>query len=71
MCLTVPMKIISIDGTSAVVEVSGVRKSARLDVLPKAAIGDYVLIHAGLAIEIVNEAKAKETLEMFEQMMGK
>lgn len=69
MCLAVPMKIISIDGTEAVVEAAGVRKSARLDLLPEASIGDYVLLHAGLAISRVDEYEAKETLAMFEQFI--
>lgn len=69
MCLAIPMKIVSIEGLTAVVEASGVRKSARMDLLLDAVVGDYVLIHAGLAISKVDESEAKETLGMFEQFI--
>ena len=50
MCLAIPMKIIHIEGTIATAEVDGVTRLARLDLIPEAGIGDFVLIHAGLAI---------------------
>jgi len=64
------MKITSVDGANATVEAAGVRKQARLDLLPQAVVGDYVLVHAGVAISKVDEAEAKETLEMFERLMN-
>ncbi len=68
MCLAVPMKILSLDGMTATVEVSGIKKSVRIDLLPQATVGNYVLVHAGLAISIVDESEAKETLELLEQL---
>ena len=48
------MRIVEIDGFMAVAEVDGVRREARLDLLPEVAVGDYVLVHAGLAIAAVD-----------------
>jgi hydrogenase expression/formation protein HypC len=68
MCLAIPMKIIEIDGVTAVTEVDGVKRQARLDLLPEAAVGDYVLVHAGLAIATVDAASAQETLELLRKL---
>lgn len=68
MCLAIPMKIVEIDGVTAITEVDGVKRQARLDLLPEAAVGDYVLVHAGLAIATVDEAAARETLELLRKL---
>jgi hydrogenase expression/formation protein HypC len=68
MCLAVPMRIVEIDGFKAVAEVDGVRREARLDLLPEAAVGDYVLVHAGLAIATVDPEAAEETLTVLRQL---
>ncbi len=68
MCLAIPMKIIEIDGVTAVTEVDGVKRQARLDLLPEASVGDYVLVHAGLAIATVDMAAAQETLELLRKL---
>jgi hydrogenase expression/formation protein HypC len=68
MCLAIPMKIIEIDGFAAVAEVDGVTRKVRLDLLPEAALGDYVLIHAGLAIARVDAAEAEITLELLRSL---
>ena len=62
MCLGIPMKIVSIAGDDGVVESGGLRRSAKFSFLKHARIGDYVLVHAGFAIERVKEAEAKKTL---------
>lgn len=67
MCLAVPMRIVSINGVEAEVELEGVRRRARLDVLPEARVGDYVLIHAGMAIARVDEAEARQTLDLLRE----
>jgi hydrogenase expression/formation protein HypC len=48
--------------------VDGVKRQARLDLLPEAAVGDYVLVHAGLAIATVDEVAAQETLELLRKL---
>ncbi|MCX8053812.1 MAG: HypC/HybG/HupF family hydrogenase formation chaperone [Armatimonadetes bacterium] len=70
MCLAVPMRIASIDGPVAEVEVEGVRRRARLDLLPNAKVGDYVLIHAGMAIAVVDEDEARQTLSLIKEFVG-
>jgi len=68
MCLAIPMRIVEIDGFKAVTEVDGIRREARLELLPEAAVGDYVLVHAGLAIATVDAEAAEETLEVLRQL---
>lgn len=62
MCVAVPMKIVERTGDDAVAEQDGVRRRIRVDFLPDVAVGAYVLVHAGIAIEVVDEAQAEETL---------
>jgi len=68
MCLGIPMLIVENSGNDAVAESAGVRKSIRLDLLDTAAVGDYVLIHAGYAIEKLDTEDALETLELLRQV---
>jgi len=69
MCLGVPMKIISIDGTNAVAEIDGVQREASLMLLgEELTIGDYVIVHAGFAISKLDEDEALETLEMMREI---
>jgi len=68
MCLGIPMLIVETTGNDAVAEAGGVRKSIRLDLLDGAAIGDYVLIHAGYAIEKLDTEEALETLDLLRQV---
>jgi hydrogenase expression/formation protein HypC len=64
MCLAIPMRLIEIDGAAGVAEVDGVTRQVRLDLLPEVALGDYILIHAGLAIARVDPDQAQETLSL-------
>lgn len=59
MCLAFPAKIISIKDSLATVEKSGVKRDASLMLLPDAKVGDFVLIHAGFAMQIVDEQEVK------------
>jgi hydrogenase expression/formation protein HypC len=68
MCLAVPMKIINKAGHSATVEAGGVSREVNLRLLEDAKVGDYVLVHAGFAIETVDEHEALETLKLMEQI---
>ncbi len=72
MCLAVPSKIISIDEPSrlATVSVMGVERTCSLRLTPDAQVGDYVLVHAGFAIQRVEEQDAQETLRLLEEMPG-
>lgn len=69
MCLAVPMQILEIkDNGMARVTAMGAERDAALDLTPQAAVGDYVLVHAGFAIEIVDQQYAEETLELIQTM---
>ena len=69
MCLAIPMRLIEIDGVTAVAEVDGVTRAVRLDLLPEAVLGDYVLIHAGLAISRLDAENAEETLTLIRSLV--
>jgi hydrogenase expression/formation protein HypC len=69
MCLAVPTKIISVSGTEAEVEIGGVGRRVSIALTPEAKAGDYVLLHTGYAISIVDPIEAEETLKLFEQLM--
>jgi hydrogenase expression/formation protein HypC len=68
MCLAVPVKVVSIEGNEAEVEIGGVRRRVSIVLTPEARVGDYVLLHTGYAINVVNEAEAQETLKILEEM---
>ena len=68
MCLAVPMKIVELNGTDAVVERDGVRRMAKVNFLRDPKPGEYVMIHAGFAIERVNEKQAEEDLALFREL---
>ncbi|MHB0936848.1 MAG: HypC/HybG/HupF family hydrogenase formation chaperone [Armatimonadota bacterium] len=64
------MQIVEINGAEAVAEQEGVRRQVRVDFIPDVALGEYVLVHAGIAIERVNEEEAQETLRMLRELYG-
>jgi len=73
MCLAVPGKIVSIEGTdpllrSGKVDFAGVVKQINLAYVPEARIGDYVLVHVGFAITTVDEQEAQQVFEYLRQM---
>jgi len=68
MCLAIPTLIKSIDGQMAEVEIGGVRRQISLALTPEAQIGDYVIVHTGFAISVLDEQEAQETLALFAEM---
>jgi hydrogenase expression/formation protein HypC len=68
MCLAVPVKIVSIDGDEAETEIAGVRRRVSIALTPEAKLGDYVLLHTGYAIGVIDEAEAEETLKLLEEI---
>ncbi|MBN2071565.1 MAG: HypC/HybG/HupF family hydrogenase formation chaperone [Candidatus Krumholzibacteriota bacterium] len=68
MCLAIPMMVKEIDGDTAVVEAGGIRKNVRLDLVEGVNLGDYVMIHTGYAIEILDSKEAEETLELIKKV---
>ncbi len=73
MCLAVPGKILTIEGDdpllrSGEVDFGGIAKRISLSCVPEAQIGDYVLVHAGFALNVVDEKEAEEVFETLRQM---
>lgn len=62
MCLAVPLQIEEIDGLDAIGARDGIRRHIRLDFIPDPTVGEYVIVHAGFAIERLSEEQAKESL---------
>jgi len=68
MCLGVPAKILTRTGDMAKVTVGGVEYTASLQLLPESEVGDFVIIHAGFAIEKIDPLEAAETLKLFQEI---
>jgi hydrogenase expression/formation protein HypC len=67
MCLAIPGKVISVEDSGltrvAKVQFGGITRTASLDFVPEAGVGDYVLVHVGFAISKIDEEEARKTLE--------
>jgi len=70
MCLAVPMKVIEIEGPVARVEEAGVQREVRADLVEGLKVGDYVIVHAGIAIDRLDPEEAEETLRLFAEIFG-
>ena len=68
MCLAIPALIKSIKGKEAIVEIGGIGRQASLWLTPQAKVGDYVLLHTGYAINIIDQEEAEETLKLFAEI---
>lgn len=69
MCLAIPAQVRTINENNlAVVDILGVTREVALDLTPSAQVGDFVLVHAGFAIEVVSEEDAQETLDLIKQI---
>ena len=68
MCLGVPMKVCSVSGDTALVELMSVRREVDVRFLEDVKPGDYVIVHAGFAINTVDEQEALKTLELVREM---
>jgi hydrogenase expression/formation protein HypC len=62
------MRIIEIEGFTGVADVDGVSRKVRLDLLPEVNLGDYILVHAGLAIARLDAGEAEETLSLLRKL---
>jgi hydrogenase expression/formation protein HypC len=68
MCLAVPLKLISVDGIDAVGEVGGIQREVSIMMTPDVKVGDYVIVHAGFAIQVLDQKEAEENLELLRQI---
>jgi len=67
MCLAIPSKIVKIDNGMGTIDVDGVRRIASLLLVEDAAVGDYVIVHAGFALHKINEVDAMESLRILKE----
>ena len=68
MCLAIPAKITQLNSDNlADVDILGVKRTISVDLTPQAKVDDYVLVHAGFAIEVVDEEYAQETIDLIKQ----
>jgi hydrogenase expression/formation protein HypC len=72
MCVGVPMKIVEIDYPMAVAEAKGVRRNISIMLLPEGEVkvGDYVMVHVGNAIDVINEKEAEEIWKALDEVMA-
>ena len=68
MCVAIPARITELEGDRAVVDAMGNRFKAKTTLLPKAKLGDLVLVHAGFAISMVDEEEAKKTWQLISEI---
>ena len=68
MCLGLPAKVLSIDGNNSNVEMMGVTSTISIELLENVKIGDFVLVHAGCAIQILDQEEALKTIEIFQEI---
>jgi hydrogenase expression/formation protein HypC len=62
------MRITSVDGTLATIAIEGLEQQCSLALLPDAGVGDYVLVHAGFAISVIDETEARETFDLLREI---
>ena len=68
MCLAIPLMITEINGKEAIGERGGIKRKIRLDFIPDAKIGEYVIVHAGFAIERMNPEQAEANIKAAEEV---
>jgi len=68
MCVAVPAKIITVSDNIALIESAGVSKKIDISLVPEVKAGDYVIVHAGFAIQVVDTEEAQKILELFETL---
>lgn len=68
MCLAIPGRVVSIDGEAAEVDFGGVLRRVNVS-LVDAEVGQYVIVHAGFAIQVMDENEAAETLRLWEDLL--
>lgn len=68
MCLAVPMKLMERQDAQGVARMGGVQTEVRLDLVPDAAVGDYLIVHAGYAIQVLDEQEANARIEMLREV---
>ena len=68
MCLAVPAQLIKVNEFIGTIELTGVTRDVNLMLVPEAKVGDYVLVHAGCAVQVVDEEEGNATMEAFKEL---
>ena len=68
MCLAIPALVKSIDSYQAEVDIGGITRQISIQLTPDVKVGDYVLLHTGYAIHVINQAEAEETLKLLREL---
>ncbi len=68
MCLAVPVRVLQVDGLKALVELGGLTRQASIMLVPDTKVGDYILLHAGFAIQKLDEEEAEETIRLLTEI---
>ncbi|KAF1680692.1 MULTISPECIES: HypC/HybG/HupF family hydrogenase formation chaperone [unclassified Veillonella] len=68
MCLAVPAQLIKVNEFIGTIELTGVTRDVNLMLVPEAKVGDYVLVHAGCAVQVVDEEEARATMDAFREL---
>ena len=68
MCMAIPMKLVEVEGETGVVELDGLRQTVNLALIEEPEVGQFVIVHAGFAIERLDEAEAAATLALFAEL---
>jgi hydrogenase expression/formation protein HypC len=69
MCHAIPGKVVSIDGENASIDYGGLRKIANISLIEGISVGDYVLVHAGFAIQKYDKVMAEENYKAFSELL--
>ena len=70
MCLAVPGKVLSfLEGNKGIVEIGNIKRKVFMHLVPDAAVNEYVLVHAGCAIQKIDEEEAKITMDIFKELI--
>lgn len=71
MCLAIPAKVLEVSGSKARVDFGGgVTREVNISLLERVEVGDYVIVHAGFAIQILDREEAEKTLKVWEELLG-
>lgn len=68
MCLAIPLKVTEVNGNDAMAEIEGVKRKIRIDFVKDVKVGDYVIVHAGFALEKLDPEQAKKNMELIKEV---
>lgn len=70
MCLAIPARVVEVQGRTAVVDVAGNRRPVDISLVEPVRPGQYLLIHVGMALQVLDEQEALETLQLIQEVFG-